>query len=138
MKRKIEDMETIVWQTPANPPERHDYIFRDRNFLLHISLPALLIYPFIICVSFFQAFAMSSHTTLSSSPMYARSLAPSLSHMFMYKFYIYMYACTLYVPTDIASKGLLSKTLDIPMSVTEFLCAGEEPVGREDDCGSFF
>ncbi|XP_031112492.1 RNA pseudouridine synthase 7 [Ipomoea triloba] len=30
MKRKIEDMETIVWQTPANPPERHDYIFRDR------------------------------------------------------------------------------------------------------------
>ncbi|KAK4362746.1 hypothetical protein RND71_017987 [Anisodus tanguticus] len=27
-KRKIEDME-IVWQTPANPPERHDYIFRN-------------------------------------------------------------------------------------------------------------
>lgn len=27
-KRKREDME-IVWQTPANPPERHDYIFRN-------------------------------------------------------------------------------------------------------------
>lgn len=26
MKRKRDDME-IVWQTPANPPERHDYIF---------------------------------------------------------------------------------------------------------------
>lgn len=26
MKRKIDDME-IVWQTPANPPDRHDYIF---------------------------------------------------------------------------------------------------------------
>lgn len=30
-KRKREDME-IVWQTPANPPERHDYIFRNGNF----------------------------------------------------------------------------------------------------------
>ncbi|XP_009764245.1 RNA pseudouridine synthase 7 isoform X3 [Nicotiana tabacum] len=28
MKRKRGDME-IVWQTPANPPERHDYIFRN-------------------------------------------------------------------------------------------------------------
>ncbi|KAI7986099.1 RNA pseudouridine synthase 7 [Camellia lanceoleosa] len=28
MKRRREDME-IVWQTPANPPERHDYIFRN-------------------------------------------------------------------------------------------------------------
>ncbi|XP_019253599.1 PREDICTED: RNA pseudouridine synthase 7 isoform X1 [Nicotiana attenuata] len=28
MKRKREDME-IVWQTPANPPERHDYVFRN-------------------------------------------------------------------------------------------------------------
>ncbi|XP_052625575.1 RNA pseudouridine synthase 7 isoform X3 [Lactuca sativa] len=28
MKRNREDME-IVWQTPANPPERHDYIFRN-------------------------------------------------------------------------------------------------------------
>ncbi|XP_057479576.1 RNA pseudouridine synthase 7 isoform X4 [Actinidia eriantha] len=28
MKRRREDME-IVWQTPANLPERHDYIFRD-------------------------------------------------------------------------------------------------------------
>ncbi|KAL8226041.1 hypothetical protein R6Q57_018598 [Mikania cordata] len=28
MKRSREDME-IVWQTPANPPQRHDYIFRD-------------------------------------------------------------------------------------------------------------
>lgn len=28
MKRKIDDMQ-IVWQTPANPPERHDYIFRN-------------------------------------------------------------------------------------------------------------
>ncbi|GAA0144182.1 RNA processing factor [Lithospermum erythrorhizon] len=28
MKRKPEDME-IVWQTPANPPEHHDYIRRD-------------------------------------------------------------------------------------------------------------
>ncbi|KAI3806963.1 hypothetical protein L1987_22883 [Smallanthus sonchifolius] len=28
MKRTREDME-IVWQTPANPPERHDYIFRN-------------------------------------------------------------------------------------------------------------
>ncbi|XP_059642965.1 RNA pseudouridine synthase 7 isoform X2 [Cornus florida] len=28
MKRKREDME-IVWQTPANPPERQDYIFRN-------------------------------------------------------------------------------------------------------------
>ncbi|CAH9109102.1 unnamed protein product [Cuscuta europaea] len=29
MKRKVEDMEMIVWQTPANPPERHDYIYRN-------------------------------------------------------------------------------------------------------------
>ncbi|KAK9073595.1 hypothetical protein SSX86_007919 [Deinandra increscens subsp. villosa] len=28
MKRNRENME-IVWQTPANPPERHDYIFRN-------------------------------------------------------------------------------------------------------------
>ncbi|KAJ9559547.1 hypothetical protein OSB04_004707 [Centaurea solstitialis] len=28
MKRNRESME-IVWQTPANPPERHDYIFRN-------------------------------------------------------------------------------------------------------------
>ncbi|KAL7161886.1 hypothetical protein ACSBR2_042378 [Camellia fascicularis] len=27
-RRREEDME-IVWQTPANPPERHDYIFRN-------------------------------------------------------------------------------------------------------------
>ncbi|KAI7755871.1 hypothetical protein M8C21_013499 [Ambrosia artemisiifolia] len=29
MKRNRENME-IVWQTPANPPQRHDYIFRNR------------------------------------------------------------------------------------------------------------
>ncbi|XP_043707017.1 RNA pseudouridine synthase 7-like [Telopea speciosissima] len=30
MKRKREEADTeIVWQTPANPPERHDYIFRN-------------------------------------------------------------------------------------------------------------
>lgn len=68
-------------------------------------------------------------------------LSLSLPDMFMYKMlylYVCMYICTLCILTDSASKGLLSKTLDIPMPVTEFLCAGEEPVGREDDCGSFF
>lgn len=33
-KRKREDAEEgmeIVWQTPANPPEPHDYIFRNGN-----------------------------------------------------------------------------------------------------------
>ena len=41
MKRKREQEEEgrkmemeIVWQTPANPPERHDYIFRNGNFNL--------------------------------------------------------------------------------------------------------
>ncbi|KAJ6688418.1 hypothetical protein OIU74_017019 [Salix koriyanagi] len=40
MKRKREEKEAaaekkmeIVWQTPANPPEKHDYIFRDGNFI---------------------------------------------------------------------------------------------------------
>lgn len=29
----------IVWQTPANPPEKHDYIFRDGNLnLLKLSI----------------------------------------------------------------------------------------------------
>ena len=28
----------IVWQTPANPPERHDYIFRDGNITKNIFL----------------------------------------------------------------------------------------------------
>lgn len=40
MKRKRGEKEEaaekkmeIVWQTPANPPEKHDYIFRDGNFI---------------------------------------------------------------------------------------------------------
>ena len=33
-KRKREEQEgsmEIVWQTPANPPEPHDYVFRNGN-----------------------------------------------------------------------------------------------------------
>ncbi|KAI8544047.1 hypothetical protein RHMOL_Rhmol08G0264300 [Rhododendron molle] len=47
MKRRREEEEMeIVWQTPANPPERHDYIFRNGvryvrpyhfEFICHVS-----------------------------------------------------------------------------------------------------
>lgn len=36
MKRNREVM-NITWQTPANPPERHDYIFRNGNILPQIT-----------------------------------------------------------------------------------------------------
>lgn len=45
-KRKREDME-IVWQTPANPPERHDYIFRNGKFFL--SSISVLSALYILC-----------------------------------------------------------------------------------------
>lgn len=37
MKRKRngpDETMDIVWQTPANPPHRHDYIFRDGNSVI--------------------------------------------------------------------------------------------------------
>lgn len=50
MKRKRDDME-IVWQTPANPPERHDYIFlngieikKKQNIYFSFFLPSRHIY----------------------------------------------------------------------------------------------
>lgn len=59
MKRKRDDME-IVWQTPANPPERHDYIFlngieikKKQNIYFSFLVPSRHIYHpctnFIFC-----------------------------------------------------------------------------------------
>lgn len=59
MKRKREKEEEnkhekgmeIVWQTPANPPEKVDYIFRDGKFYeIEIILVQLAVDSFVIIV----------------------------------------------------------------------------------------
>lgn len=64
----------IVWQTPANPPERHDYIFRNGN-LFSLQFPLYAVFflqqtfmPFSALLV--QEYAMLSLTTSNSSPMY--------------------------------------------------------------------
>lgn len=93
MKRKRGEEEEeekkmeIVWQTPANPPERHDYIFRNGNFknkkdkimrvytyviyiYLYIEIKDLNLQNEIFLAGIVQGDAMSDRITSSSSLMY--------------------------------------------------------------------
>lgn len=64
----------IVWQTPANPPERHDYIFRNGNFNLKKKKFWNKSFEFgkweIFLAGIDQGGAMWDRTTSSSSLMY--------------------------------------------------------------------
>lgn len=74
MKRRRDEaaeME-IVWQTPANPPERHDYIFRNGNKKKKKIRNSFQIIAIISQSSaLLQGNATSDLTTSSSSLMYS-------------------------------------------------------------------